>query len=470
VGLLRESFAPPKAARVPRQKGLKVLFFKRKYTNKGCPKKRRFSAAGSGASFDSAGRAVRVPSMQWLWRLTILMLLAAQAPLMAGADLASGEVGETFENQSVWGVLSSALPSSVKQDWGPTGTAEVTPFAAHRDQQGLRLQSMVRRQLPDGGSRAGLAEGPSFIFTGAPSLVTPNSPLYFRLWMRVNTQVTASRLVWFAFSSENGLTLDPLPGGWRVRIAEDTNTNNNLPYNELMQPMNWHLIEVEYVRGRAADGKPQGGSLRIWLDGQLHTLQANLGSSLRTQVRSGAVEYLAGIIEHLNQDYTGSVDIDDFRRSRRPPASTLQLEAVATQAPALCPDVRQVKLRLLSSQGTAAAAPYAFTPSLDAGSELQVGVLSAEGCFQAGPAALASGADTVLLAVKGRPSGTVSATWPDFIGASVALPGTKGEPPQPLLGCGCGEAGQSWALLLLWASQRLTSRRRSRKASTSCAD
>jgi hypothetical protein len=374
----------------------------------------------SGASFS---RTHRLSNLMWRFALVALISIPATAQLLGGPDVPD-EVGDAFEMPTVFGRPAADLPTTyVDRSWGPAGTAFVTPLAAHRDARGLRFLAMVNRGLPDGGTNTSTAEGPVFRFFEPGSLLTPDAGLYFRTWMRINPPVTNSRVVWFAFYSENGVTLDPLTTGpnspgWRMRLADHLDTP---AHNGLLKPATWHLVEMEYDRGRGPDGGPLSGTFRVWLDGQLHTRQPNPGTALRAPLQGGGTTgYSLGFVEHLNQDTSGSIDFDDFRRARRPPGSTLVLERLMVSPPVDCPYTRQYRLRLVSSQNTPALAPYAFQAAIDAGPGFQVGRLSA-GCVQAGTVTLPVAADSVVFGVDGQSSGQLTAEWPDFLPAALSF-------------------------------------------------
>jgi hypothetical protein len=396
---------------------------------------------------------------------SLLLCRVAVAQLIGGPD-SPDEVGESFEADVVWGrPFDDLQPTGFPE--GGFGSVLISPDAAHRGQRGLRIQPSIQRVLADGGIIGDSAFGPLVQFGSEdPSLLTPDAGLYFRTWLRVNTWPAPPRSpILFNFFAEAGLALVPSDGGWQARLYDF----RPLPVaTSVVRPLTWHLLEYEYLRFALSDGGVGGGNFRIWLDGRLHSVQEDVSpQTLRARsVNGGRAGYSLGIVEHFGGDLDGSVDYDDFRRSRRPPASQLVLELVSAPASAECPDVRQVRARLTSSQGTVAPAPYALTLQVDAGPNLIAGVLDG-GCIQPGSIGLTLGQDAVTFGVSGLAAGVVSVSATDFLPATAALP-DAGQPDSgvdagperltPLLGCGC--TGVEWPVALALVVATLPWRRR----------
>jgi hypothetical protein len=385
--------------------------------------------------------------------LAVLLMVSsgpAAAQFQGGQD-SPDEVGESFDTDMVWGRPAGDVSRWVAGWDAGFGTATLAPAAAHRGSAGLRIQPVVPRLLPDGGPITGVARGPIMQFGTEPgSLASPDAGLYFRTWMRVNTYPTPGvSPIFFNFFAEPGQGLAPTDGGWRVRII----TSTPLPSPEVVfRPLTWHLVEFEYVRFALSDGGVRGGNVRTWLDGTLHTLQSNVDLRTMGGARAG---YNLGIVEHFGGDLDGSIDFDDFRRSRRAPASTLSAERMQVAPSPDCPNVRHIRVQLQSSQGTAAPAPYRVALELDGGPALTVGTL-VSGCLQAGAIAIPFSEDQVVVAVEG--SGLLSVAATDFLPTSVMVfpnAGTDGGTPggtvvAPLFACGyTGEPVAALALLLL---------------------
>jgi hypothetical protein len=377
--------------------------------------------------------------MTWV-RIGLLLAcvsVTARAQFSGGVD-SFEEVGEDFETDMVWGNPTSQVPRLLTYDGPDAGTAGVTAAAAHRGLGGLRFSPVVDRRLPDGGLLTGDILGPVIQFGGEPpSLRQPDAGLYFRTWFRVNTYATRGvNLLFFNFFGESGPAILPVDGGWQIRVLGQGPSPES---DGLVLPLTWHLVEVEYVRRALADsGVGTPTDVRIWLDGALHARYLNLPLRLKYN-DDGTVGYSVGLVQQGGGDLDGSVDYDDFRRSRRPPASALVAER-GLLASSPCPLVRPVVVKLASSQQTQAPAPYRVALDVDAGPALVVGRFDG-GCLDVGSIAIPQGAESIIVGVEGQSAGVFSVSAPDFIGTSLALPAFN--PDARLDGGGMGDAGSS---------------------------